>query len=160
MKLRTAGRHKDVIQLQMTPMIDIVFLLLIFFIMTFKIIAPEGDFNIKMPLEAPSEGLPPPQQPPIKVRLTANTAGELTGIRLGDRSMGRDYSKLRTLIIDLVGEEPSPIELENNEVEFDCDYGLKYEYVVDAITAVSGYVKDGEPIQTVGKIKFAPPRGP
>ena len=42
MKLRTAGRHKDVIQLQMTPMIDVVFLLLIFFLLTFKIIAPRA----------------------------------------------------------------------------------------------------------------------
>ncbi len=159
MKLRTTGRHKDVIQLQMTPMIDVVFLLLIFFVMTFKIIAPEGNFNIKMPLDVPSEGQPPPDRPPIKVRLTANAAGELTGIRVGDRSLGRDFGKLRALIIDLVGEAPSAAERESNEVEFDCDYGLKYDYVVDAITAVSGYVKDGEPVQTVGKIKFAPPRG-
>ncbi len=34
----------------MTSMIDIVFLLLIFFITTFKIGAQEGDFNVKMPL--------------------------------------------------------------------------------------------------------------
>ena len=35
-------------QLLMTPMIDIVFQLLIFFIMTFKITAPEGDFYIDL----------------------------------------------------------------------------------------------------------------
>ncbi|MFT5528125.1 MAG: biopolymer transport protein ExbD, partial [Pirellulaceae bacterium] len=40
------------IELQMTPMIDIVFQLLVFFIMTFKIVAMEGDFNIKMPMAA------------------------------------------------------------------------------------------------------------
>ncbi len=34
----------------MTPMIDVVFQLLIFFMLTLKIIAPEGDFNINMPL--------------------------------------------------------------------------------------------------------------
>ena len=161
MKLRATSRRKDVIQLQMTPMIDIVFLLLIFFLATFKIIAPEGDFNIKMPLSDPSQGLPPPdQRPPIKVRLKANSAGELTTIGCGDRSLGRDYDKLQALIRGLVGDNPGPDERENTEVEFDCDYNLKYEYVVDAITAVSGYVKDGEPVQTVGKIKFSPPRGP
>jgi len=161
MRLRTTTRHKDVIQLQMTPMIDIVFLLLIFFLATFKIIAPEGDFNIKMPLADPSEGLPPPdQRPPIKVRLRATSAGELAAIGCGDRSLGRDFSKLQALIRSLVGDDPGPSELANDEVELDCDYNLKYEYVVDAITAVSGYVKDGEPIQIVGKIKFAPPRGP
>ena len=46
------------IELQMTPMIDIVFLLLIFFVMTFKIVAAEGDFNIKMPLARPDSGTP------------------------------------------------------------------------------------------------------
>ena len=161
MKLRAASRRKDVIQLQMTPMIDIVFLLLIFFLATFQIIAPEGDFNIKMPLTAPSEGLPPPdQQPPIKVRLKANSAGELTAIGCGDRSLGRDFGKLHALIRSLVGDDPGPAERENTEVEFDCDYNLKYDYVIDAISAVSGYVKDGEPVQTVGKLKFSPPRGP
>ena len=54
--------------------------------------------------------------------MTANAAGELTGIRVGDQSLGRDFSKLRALIIDLVGEAPSPAEREKNEVEFDCDY--------------------------------------
>lgn len=34
----------------MTPMIDIVFQLLVFFIMTFKIVSQEGDFHIKMPV--------------------------------------------------------------------------------------------------------------
>ena len=46
------------IELQMTPMIDIVFQLLVFFVMTFKIAAMEGDFNIKMPAAAPSQGMP------------------------------------------------------------------------------------------------------
>ena len=40
------------VEMQMTPMIDIVFQLLTFFIMSFKIVAAEGDFDIKMPLAA------------------------------------------------------------------------------------------------------------
>ena len=55
MKIRhTTGSGQDKIELQMTPMIDIVFQLLIFFIMTFKIVSMEGDFNIKMPQASPS----------------------------------------------------------------------------------------------------------
>ncbi len=46
-KLPTTGLIKA--ELQMTSMIDIVFLLLIFFILTFKIAPQEGDFNIKLP---------------------------------------------------------------------------------------------------------------
>ena len=41
----TGRRHVGKARLLMTPMIDVVFLLLIFFIMTFKIVAPEGDFQ-------------------------------------------------------------------------------------------------------------------
>ena len=37
------------VEMQMTPMIDIVFQLLTFFIMTFKIIAAECDSDIKLP---------------------------------------------------------------------------------------------------------------
>ena len=37
-------------ELNMTSMIDIVFLLLIFFVMTFKIVELEGDFSVRMPL--------------------------------------------------------------------------------------------------------------
>jgi hypothetical protein len=45
------------------------------------------------------------------------------------------------------------------EVELDCDYNLKYEHVIEAITAVSGSVTpDGQITKLVEKIKFAPPR--
>lgn len=50
MKIKSRAATK--VELMMTPMIDIVFQLLIFFIMSFKIAAQEGDFNIKMPLAA------------------------------------------------------------------------------------------------------------
>lgn len=48
MKIR-GGKEKEEIKLQMTAMIDIVFQLLVFFIMTFKITALEGDFQVNMP---------------------------------------------------------------------------------------------------------------
>ena len=45
-------RLADKIDINMTPMIDIVFQLLAFFIMTLKIVQPEGDFDVRMPLGA------------------------------------------------------------------------------------------------------------
>jgi biopolymer transport protein ExbD len=159
------GTSEDV-ELQMTPMIDIVFQLLVFFVMTFKIAMPEGDFNIKMPLAAPSEGIPEPDQlPPIKVRMTARSNGTLGQIQFGNRPLGsgpKSFDLLRQRIIDLVGKEPGPSTLESTEVELDCDYNLRYEFVVEAITAVSGYVdKDtGGVVKVIEKIKFAPPRPP
>ena len=54
MKIRNTDRREHIV-LQMTPMIDIVFQLLIFFVFTFKIVLPEGDFNIRMPSASASQ---------------------------------------------------------------------------------------------------------
>jgi len=159
MKVRNTNRHDDKVELMMTPMIDIVFQLLIFFIMTFKIVAPEGDFNIKMPLAAPSQGIPNPDElPPLQVRLTASDDGKLTGIYLNEAHMS-GFGQLRKRIIGLVGDDTGPGSLaESTEIELDCDYKLRFEYTINAITAVSGEVRNGEIVKLIEKIKFAPPR--
>ena len=161
MKVRhNKGGGDDKIELQMTPMIDIVFQLLVFFIMTFKIVSQEGDFNIKMPLAAPAAGAPDDLQlPPMKVRLRAGAGGMLAGMSLNDRGIGT-MEALRLEIIGVVGDERGPGTIqETAEVELDCDYGLRYEHVIQAITAVSGYIDEtGNVVKLVEKIKFAPPR--
>jgi len=149
----------DKIPIDMTPMIDIVFQLLTFFCMTLKVAAMEGDFNIKMPLAAPRAGTPDPNQlPPMKVRLQADSSGNLTTLSLNDRTFtGQDrFRQLHQQIASLVGEGSLAASA---EVELDCDFGLKYENVIEAITAVSGTVgPDGQTIKLVEKIKFSPPR--
>ncbi len=161
MKVRhNKGGGDEKIELQMTPMIDIVFQLLVFFIMTFKIVSQEGDFNIKMPLAAPAAGAPDDLQlPPMKVRLRAGAGGLLAGMSLNDQSVGT-MEDLRMQIIGVVGDDRGPGSIqETAEVELDCDYGLRYEHVIQAITAVSGYKDDtGNVVKLVEKIKFAPPR--
>jgi biopolymer transport protein ExbD len=162
MRVRHAGEREEKIELMMTPMIDIVFQLLVFFVMTFKIVEPEGDFNIKMPLAAPSEGMPEPDAlPPLKVRLRAAGGGELSTIQFGNRALGRDFGELRKAIRGMLGDDAGPSGDSSAEVELDCDYDLRYEYVVEAITAVSGHIDaDGQVHKLVEKIKFAPPRAP
>lgn len=163
MKVRHSDRSGEKVQLQMTPMIDIVFQLLVFFIMTFKIVSPEGDFNIRMPLGAPSEGMPDDelQIPPIKVRLTATGTGHLAGVQMNERDMGsggRAFQRLRSAVVEFVRPATGPGIGDAAEVEIDADYGLQFEYVMDAITAVSGQVEGDRVIPLVEKIKFAPPR--
>jgi biopolymer transport protein ExbD len=162
MKVRNvASRSDESVEIQMTPMIDIVFQLLVFFIMTFKIVSLEGDFNIKMPLAAPSEGLPDEDKlPPMKVRLRASGSGELAQISLNDNNFGTDFRSLHNYIISIIGDERGPGSVqETAEVELDCDYNLKYDNVIRAVTAVSGFVDDnGDIVKLVEKIKFAPPR--
>lgn len=160
MKVRNVGSDQKV-DLQMTPMIDIVFQLLVFFIMTFKIVSAEGDFNIKMPLAAPSEGLPDEDKlPPMKVRLRASGSGQLAQISLNDNNFGTNFESLHNYIISIVGDERGPGSVqETAEVELDCDYNLRYDNVIKAVTAVSGFVdENGDIVKLVEKIKFAPPR--
>ncbi len=162
MKVRNVGgNEEEKVEVPMTPMIDIVFQLLIFFIMTFKIVSQEGDFNIKMPLAAPSEGLPDEDKlPPMKVRLHAGGSGQLLQISLNDNNFGTSFESLHNYIISIIGDERGPGSVqETAEVELDCDYNLKYDNVVRAVTAVSGYVdEDGNIVKLVEKIKFAQPR--
>jgi biopolymer transport protein ExbD len=153
---------EEQIQLQMTPMVDIVFLLLVFFLMTFKIVAPEGDFNVKMPLAAPTQGRPDDALlPPIQVRLRATDDGRLAGIQMGERPLN-SFGELRREIRAIVGDDRGPGSIaEDAEVKLDCDYQLEFKYTIDAITAISGYISpDGRIIRLVDKISFAQPRTP
>lgn len=162
MKFRKKGGANQT-AIDMTPMIDMVFQLLIFFMLTFKILAQEGDFGIAMPLGGVAAG---PQSelmvPPIVVRLRADDNGQLTGISVNEKSFGTNFDSLHNYIHNLIGDERGPGSLqESTEVELNCDYGLHYRYVVDALTAVSGYVgDDGNVIKLVEKIKFSPPKAP
>ena len=155
-----AKRSTEEVGVNMTPMIDIVFQLLTFFIMSFKIVAAEGDFDIKMPLAAKSEGLPPDTLPPMKVRLTATTGGQLNKIRLNDNDFGLSFDGLHNYIISVIGDERGPGSVQATaEVELDCDPQLHYQYVIKAITAVSGYTDaDGNIVKLVEKIRFTPPK--
>ncbi|MGY8767307.1 MAG: ExbD/TolR family protein [Pirellulales bacterium] len=163
MKIRKNEVHgRDKIELQMTPMIDIVFQLLVFFIMTFKIVAMEGDFNIKMPQS--SDGPPSiPEFPPLKVSLNASPSGQLTSVQLNGSSMpgvkvSEKMSALQKKIIDLIGTDTGPDSMrEQGEIEIDAAPHLKYHYVIQTITAVTGKVgSDGKIIKLIEKIKFAP----
>ena len=154
--MKLGKKTQSKVEMLMTPMIDIVFQLLTFFIMSFKIAAQEGDFNIKMPLASPREGMPNENDVPLKVKLTAAPGGNLSGIQMGDRRF-ENFSQLQQAVIGMVGKDSGPGKASTQEVELDCDYNLRYEEVVSAVTAVSGYVtRDGQIVKLVEKLKFSP----
>ena len=147
------------IQLDMTSMIDVVFLLLIFFVMTFKIVAPEGDFSIKMPPAAPPKEMPldvPPE--PLRVRLSASPSGNLSTISLGDRVIGKSFTELRKRVLLLIQQRGGP-DKADVEIELAPDDTLRYEFVIEAITAVTGEMKGGQIYKICDRVKFAPRRG-
>ena len=131
----------------MTPMIDLVFLLLTFFVLTFRIIIPEGDFNIQMspmgqaqPVEVDTDS--------VLVRLTADPDGVLSAIQLN----GEDIDNF-----DLLRQRVSAIALTKPDLEVVLcpDDHLHYEYFIWAYTAVKGEFHEGQIRQISNSIKFA-----
>ena len=164
MKIRNKSQGAK-IEAQMTPMIDVVFQLLIFFMLTLKIIPPEGDFSINMPIGAPSQATTDVQLPDIKVRLIAARNGQLAELRFGQRNLGNDpdvvFQQLNAEILKSIGRPGNPLT-KDIEVEIDADYELHYNYTIQTVSACMGrYDPSSERIiRYIEKVKFAPPRPP
>ena len=161
MKIRNRDGEAQKNQLNMTSMIDVVFLLLIFFVMTFKIVELEGDFSVKMPLANKSSAVVDPTDLPLKLRLRADDQGRLSSVSLNEIDLGNgseSFDRLRAKVVELVGTT-APVEGEEGpQIEIDTDYNLRYENVIQAITAVSGYKDGNQVVKLIEKIKFAKPR--
>jgi biopolymer transport protein ExbD len=158
MKIRhTSSGAPEKIELNMTPMIDVVFQLLAFFMFTLRISAVEGNFDIKMPSAARTMVDIPDANVAMKVRLIARPDGSLGQILYNDRPLS-SFAALRSQVVAFVGNDQA--DKQNAEVEIDADFNLHYKYVMDTITYVSGYLaEDGQTrVDLVQKIKFAPPR--
>ena len=161
-KVKPGGESK--IAVDMTPMIDVVFQLLIFFMLTLKIKADEGDFGINMPLAPTPQTSQDPPIPSLKVRLVANPDGSLAALQLGRRNLGvgdRAYAGRNYEVLKVIGRPGSPLS-KDVEVELDPDYELNYAEVVKAMSAVSGRVDPASKlvVRYVENVKFAQPRGP
>jgi biopolymer transport protein ExbD len=132
--------------MDMTPMIDVVFLLLTFFVMTFKILTPEGDFNVKMPKPGRANAADVPAES-LRIQLRATPNGELATILLGEQPIN-SFAELRKQVIAASLTNPKL------EVELIPDEHLCYENVVAVITAVNGELRNGQVHKICDKIKF------
>lgn len=143
----------------MTPMIDVVFQLLAFFVLTFRIVSPEGEFGVTMPAAAPATGVHEVHEEELHVRLAADSAGNLTDVRVNNRSLGPDIKALHQYVANLAGIE-GPSSLRSAiEVKLDFDPQLYYAHAMDAVTAVSTYRdSEGNPAVLVERLKFGRPR--
>ena len=153
------------IQLDMTPMIDVVFQLIIFFMCTLKVSEPEGDFDISMPLGRPSPNpVTDAELPPFKVRMLADANGELGSLTFNGKNLGNGENAIALLNSEVFRSVSSlqaigSDQLEKQEVEIDPDYNLNYRYIINAIGACSGRVgANGIHIPYLSHIKFAPIR--
>ena len=149
------------IHLPMTPMIDVVFNLLIFFILTLKIVAPEGEFGINLPTPG-GPGAPGSAPNSIPISLRANPDGTLAGLFLNKKALGNNspqcFELLRNEIGKLVGEQKQFAD--DLAVDIDADYQLNYEYVIKAVSACRGKWSNGEIINYISKINLIPSQPP
>ncbi len=150
--------HKD-IKVDLTAMIDIVFQLLTFFIMTFNASSMEGDFTIRMPLATTNaEQMDIVLPDLITVELRAGNNGNISSIVADGNETyieGDMFQRLTDYVETQLAGVGDPESAKKTEVEFDIDFGLKYSYTVTAIEAVSGRVQpDGSIKKLIEKIKF------
>lgn len=162
MKLTRTGAPSKV-EIPMAPMIDIVFQLLIFFMLNLKIIAPEGDFNINLPSLTQTDG-GDESVSTIKVGLQSDRDGNLTRLTLGGNNLGNDnaaFERLNGEILKIIGRPGNPLASEI-EVELDADFECQYKYIVKAISSCTGRhdPQTKQVARYLEKIKFAPPHKP
>jgi biopolymer transport protein ExbD len=114
-KKRKQRNKGEAAKLEMTPMIDVVFQLLIFFIVTLKQEDILSHLNVSRP--APDPNSPPPEEKPdlltIEVGRTAWTLNGRAyagtrGLAALDKSLTKiaSYSKNTTVIIKCTGDSP------------------------------------------------------
>ena len=137
MRFRSPAPTASAARLQMSAMIDIVFLLLVFFVMTFRIVPQEGDFAIQAALPT-SHGTSTATTLPMFVHLSAGMHGSLAGVKLNGRAVA-SLAALQQTLIELDAEQA----LAESRLTLQCDSSLKYDHVIAALDAVTGYEDSG-----------------
>lgn len=137
-------------RLQMSSMIDIVFLLLVFFVMTFRITSQEGDFAMEGAEVAGSAHTAIATNLPLRLKMDSAPDGGLDAMSLnGERVAG--FDDLRARLIELTTDGA----LRDVVMTLDCDSDLKYEHVIAALDHVTGYRDvDGQLQPLVASARF------
>jgi len=83
---KPGGQGEDRLQLRMAPMIDVVFLLLIFFMCVSKWKQAEGNLSAELPAEGAPIKEAPPEPPDLeKIVIKLKKAGQAVDIRINER---------------------------------------------------------------------------
>jgi biopolymer transport protein ExbD len=162
MQFRKSSGEYQRLDPNMTPMIDVCFQMILFFIANMRLFSPEGDFSIVMPAGSPRAGINNADALiPIKVYLHANRSGRLAGIEMQNRQL-KTLRELRAQVRAILGLDRGGTPPHDAEVQLECDYNLKYEHVMAALTAISGYPSEDNKniVHMIEKVRFAPPRAP
>ena len=159
---RREVKAPEKVDIQMTPMIDIVFQLMAFFLMTFKVAATEGDFNLKLPKAERSAGAANTQTEMITIKLRSTANGELASLQIeagapmNGKAIPSPFRRLREFI-EIKVDNARKAGQEEPEIQIDADDLLRYENIINTVEAVSATRgPDGSFQQLAKKVKFAP----
>ncbi len=126
-------------QLNLTSMIDVIFLLLIYFVITASFSADEGILTAKLPegTGKPAE-VPKPPERPIRIRLASTSSPNDVRIDLvGLGRSPRTFGELHTLLsgMQLNDRNPSGAFKDDNPVIIEPDGHVRWQHVVNAFNA-------------------------
>lgn len=127
MKLRR--REVQMVEMQMGPMIDMVFLLLVFFMVTAKPIKQESDINIGLPGTVPSEeSIDIPDEQRIKVL-------ESGQVLLNDQPMDSPTSKEMPTLLGTLKRFKESADANKSEalITIDAEDGSLHQRIVDVM---------------------------
>ena len=129
--MRRRKKDTSAVEMQMGPMIDMVFLLLVFFMVTAKPLKPEADINIGLPGAAAQEApLELPDEQRIEIRADGSVVlNEQTLAAPNDRSMETLHRTLHRL------SESSKLAQTNLLVTLVPDDASKHQRIVDVLDA-------------------------
>ena len=150
MRFRTSSGSTNS-QKSMTAMIDVVFLLLIFFMLTLQIVEPEGVHAIESQTHAgPAAVVSPASE--VRVRLIATDDGQLAGIRLGNRSLGAGDEAIRRLNqeMQVLATEARGLVDDGLLVKIDADAHLHFEYSLRALGACQKHRYPNGTLESLG----------
>jgi biopolymer transport protein ExbD len=138
-------------RLPMSSMIDIVFLLLVFLVMTFRVTSQEGDFEMERPDVAGSGRAEVTTNLPLQLELGATPEGELNAIALN----GQRVASLHDLQLQLIALNADGA-LRDVVMTLDCEATLKYQNVITVLDHVTAYRDTtGQKKPLIASTKFA-----
>lgn len=124
---------RAVIQGNLTPMIDMVFLLIVFFVLVSRIVDRER-VEMNLPAPKPAATQPMPEDNRLVINVLPGTGGAIRGYRVGGTEFTPDATGLAAMTQRLAAAYRSN---PNVHVNIRADRGAHYERVEPVLRAVS-----------------------
>jgi biopolymer transport protein ExbD len=138
-----------------------VFQLLTFFLMTFRVAAAEGDFNVMLPRDRPDQPGGAVAVEEIRIRVTATSGGDLQSVQIDAQPAvtGRNAASIvHADVVRLVALARNH-GLEAPPVVLDADDHLRFEHLLQIVAAISQQTDAaGNVVPLARKVRFAAPR--